>query len=234
MERSCNDLTKPRKGSLVGSMAGSVDHVGSAISKNLWVAGDPGAGSGSDVAGDRWQAIYLYGIGRSGLGAGRLGLQSDYKRSLWSGRCHGHLVSGALSGLWYQSVHPDVGVIDGLGGIFVSSVVSEKVKRPVHSLYPLSDGGDVDPAGAGVDGRVRRQNSRCRYLRGSFTIEAALLIPLILGVLFLLLQTVVSLHDTVSGEARQYQQHCENEEQEPWRFLQMAGAVLEEWEEWKS
>ena len=81
---------------------------------------------------------------------------------------------------------------------------------------------------------MRRRSGRRRYLRGSFTIEAALLVPLILGILGLLLQTVVSLHNVVSEEAHQYRQQCENEEQVSWRFVQIAGAILEEWEEWKS
>ena len=81
---------------------------------------------------------------------------------------------------------------------------------------------------------MKRRSGRRRYLRGSFTIEAALLVPMILGILCLLLQTVVSLHNTVIEELHQYQTQCENEEQVSWHFVQMAGAVLEEWEEWKS
>ena len=81
----------------------------------------------------------------------------------------------------------------------------------------------------------RRSLSGCRkYLRGSFTIEAALLVPLIMGILCLLLQTVISLHNTVSGEAFRFQEQCKTEEQEPWRFVQITGAILEEWEEQKS
>lgn len=68
-------------------------------------------------------------------------------------------------------------------------------------------------------------------LRGSFTIEAAFLVPMILGILFLLLQMVVLLHDTVREEAHQYEEEYDHEEQDSWRFVQIAGAILEEWEE---
>lgn len=147
----------------------------------------------------------------------------------------------------------------------------------------------------------RRSGSRCRrYLRASFTIEAALLVPMILAVLFLLLQMVLYFHDTVTAEAWLYQETWKlrwNEEQaetvfeqeaapamavlrqetdavtkkgnnlrqettfqvallpdfvtvlwngqpeqltkrsneqniQPWRFVRIAGAILEEWEEW--
>lgn len=59
------------------------------------------------------------------------------------------------------------------------------------------------------------------------------MVPLILGILFLLLQMVVSLHDKVCEEAHQYEEACVQEEQGSWRFLQIAGAIMEEWEEWK-
>ncbi len=81
---------------------------------------------------------------------------------------------------------------------------------------------------------LNERYGRKKYLQGSFTIEAALLVPLILGILFLLLQTVVSLHDMVCEEARKFEETYCNEEQDSWRFVQIAGAVLEEWEEWKS
>ena len=68
-------------------------------------------------------------------------------------------------------------------------------------------------------------------LSGSFTIEAAFLVPMILGILFLLLQMVVLLHNTVREEAYQYEAVYESEEQDSWRFVQIAGAMLEEWEE---
>ena len=41
---------------------------------------------------------------------------------------------------------------------------------------------------------------RGRRLRASFTIEAALLVPVLLAVLFLLLQSILYLHDTVRAE----------------------------------
>ena len=234
MDRVRRDNTKRRKRNMVDSVAGSVDSVGSAISKNLPLARNVGVDDGSYMAGDRWSSIYRYGIGRSGVGADRMGVQPGYRRSFWPGRCHGHLVSGALSGLWYRAVRFDVGTVDCISRVAVPVVVSEKDKGSDHTVYPLPGSRDVDSDGSGMDRRVRRRTGRGRYLRGSFTIEAALLVPLILGILYLLLQTVVSLHNTVSGEARRYQEQYEIEAQESWRFVQIAGAILEEWEEWKS
>lgn len=50
-----------------------------------------------------------------------------------------------------------------------------------------------------------RTGDRCGQLSGSFTIEAALLVPLVLAVIFLILQSVIYLHDTVWAEAWMYQ-----------------------------
>lgn len=44
------------------------------------------------------------------------------------------------------------------------------------------------------------RDRRGRRLRASFTIEAALLVPVLLAVLFLLLQSILYLHDTVQAE----------------------------------
>ena len=140
-----------------------------------------------------------------------------------------------------------------------------------------------------------------KYVYGRFTIEAALLVPLILAVLFLLLQTTLFLHDNVVVQTWLYQEtwklrwneeqettvfdreevpvtavlrcqeettthrrnqirrevecqvrllpdfvkvlltgslqpltrQAEEKENDPWRFIRIAGAILEEWEEWK-
>jgi len=138
-----------------------------------------------------------------------------------------------------------------------------------------------------------------KYLWGRFTIEAALLVPLILAVLFLLLQTILFLHDNVllqtwlyqetwklrwneeqeapvfageeapvtavlrcqeektthtwnrirketvcqvcllpdfvkillTGTPQQLIKQSEEKETDPWKFIRIAGAILEEWEE---
>lgn len=62
-----------------------------------------------------------------------------------------------------------------------------------------------------------------RGLSGSFTIEAALVVPLVLAVVFLLLQVIVYLHDTVSAETWLYQESWKqrwNEEQESQFFAE--------------
>lgn len=48
-----------------------------------------------------------------------------------------------------------------------------------------------------------------RYVKGSFTLEAALLVPMILAVLFLLIQTILYLHDTVWAEVWLFQKAWE-------------------------
>ncbi len=241
MERHPGVFTKPRQRNLAGRMADDMDLVGPAVPRDLSMARDLGGGSRAAVAGDRWSIIYRYGAGRTGIGRGRPGVQLGHRRPLWPWRCHGHLVSGALHGLWQQPVGADVGTSYRFDGIVVSSVDPKKIQRSVDSLYSLSDGRISDPKKYWVDGRVKSRSYPKqkgyhwgKYLRGSFTIEAALLVPLILGILFLLLQTVVTLHDRVREEAYQYEEWCCNEQQDSWRFVQIAGAVLEEWEEWKS
>ena len=55
-----------------------------------------------------------------------------------------------------------------------------------------------------------------KYVPASLTIEAALLVPLLLAILFLLLQMVLFLHDTVIVETWLYQEtwkRCRSEEQ---------------------
>ena len=234
-------MGKSCKRSMAGRMAHCVELVGPAASSDLSVASHSGGGDGIVMARDRWQFVYRYGVGRSGTGSSGLGIQCGYRRSLWPWRCHGHLVSGALSGIWQKSVHTDVGTFGGIGGLALSALGQKKIQRSVDPLRSLSDAGISDPKGYSVDHRViassagkKKTHPRGKVLRGSFTIEAALLIPLIFGIIFLLLQMVVTLHDRVSEEAYRYEEQCKEQEQDSWRFVQIAGAVLEEWEEWKS
>lgn len=234
MDRNRRDSTKRRKRNLAGSVDVDMDFMGSAIPKSMSMARNTGIDGRPGVAGDRWSSVYRYGIGRYRAGVDRLGIQCDQRRPFWQRRCHGDLVSGALSGLWYGVIYLDVGATYRFCGVSVPIMETEKVKKSVHPLYPLSDDGNVDPDGVKISRRRRKKDGRSRYLRGSFTIEAALLVPLILGVLCLLLQTVIALHDTVRQEAVSNQQQCEMEERSPWRFVKIAGAIVEEWEEWKS
>ena len=69
--------------------------------------------------------------------------------------------------------------------------------------------------------KKKRPQAGSRYWQASFTIEAAILVPLILAVLFLLLQVILFLHDTVVSEAWLYQETWKlrwNEEQEEMAF----------------
>lgn len=251
MDRYSGVFRESRQRNLAGPVVAAMDMVGPAIPRDLSVAGDPGGGSRRVMAGDQWPIIYRFGTGRIGAGSVRLGIQLGQRRSFRPWRCHGHLVSGALSGLWQQPVGDDVGASHCLGTIPLFTMGPKKDQGPVYSFYPLFNGRISDakrhlvdlgvtprscpnkagfPRGKTVGTRYPQE----KYLRGSFTIEAALLVPLIFGILFLLLQTVVTLHDRVSGEAYRYEEICCNEKQDSWRFVQIAGAILEEWEEGKS
>jgi len=251
MDRYSGDFKKSRHRSLAGGLVGPVDLVGSALPRDLSMAGNPGAGSRAVMARDRWSSIYRFGTGGTDIGRCRYGLQLGNRRPFRPWRCHGHLVSGALSGLWQQPVSADVGTFSGFDRIALSAVGPKEKQKVYHSFYTLPDGGVFDPKGNRVDRRIKKRfchegkrgqgrgwirdkYMRNRYMQGSFTIEAALLVPMILGILFLLLQTVVTLHDRVSEDAYRYEKLCCNEEQDSWHFVQIAGAILEEWEEWRS
>ena len=224
MDRSSIVFATKYQRDLAESMADGMGCMGSEISCDPSLAGSAGDGSRAAVAGDRWRTVYRFGVGRSGIGRCRLVDQLGHKRPFWPGRCHGDLVSGALSGLWYLSVGADVGIACGFLSFSVSAAGSKEIKRSCHSLYPLPGSRVSDTYDVFVD-------SGLKGLSGSFTIEAVFLVPMILGILFLLLQMVVLLHNTVREEAYQYEAVYESEEQDSWRFVQIAGAILEEWEE---
>lgn len=225
-------LERNDKRIVAGRMDAGLERLGSTPSCDLSVAGDPCAGSRTDMARNRGGIVYRCGVQRAGTGRGRPGLQPDDRRPIWMWRCHGDLVSGAISGFFQKSVRSDVGIIGGICRVVVPDSGQKEIHAAVDPVYSLPDRRVCDPAGNWACGGVRRMQSqpcgfrrhrprskkdRRRYLQASFTIEAALLIPLVLAVLFLLMQIVLYLHDTVSAEAWLYQETWKirwNEEQD--------------------
>ena len=282
---------------MAAGMAVGVGSVGSAVSGDPFLAGDPGDFCGSSVAGLQRTVVDSRHSGWTGGRWDHLEHQSADAGTIGAGGCHGDPMYGVVSGNCEMYGSIAVG-IDGSGpGFPVFAGMEKDVTPSGDSVYSVSD----DGISGGFDYDIGRWKMKRKYVYGRFTIEAALLVPLILAVLFLLLQTVLFLHDNVVVQTWLYQETWKlrwNEEQEttvfdreevpvtavlrcqeettthrrnqirrevecqvrllpnfvkvlltgslqpltrqaeeketdPWRFIRIAGAILEEWEEWK-